>query len=106
MLENIEGRSTDFVVASNGTMMHGLALIYVIRELHGISNFKIVQESLTHTRVQLVLENGDAPALADKVRHGLTARLGADVEISIEWVDQIAAEASGKYRYVISKVTA
>ncbi|WP_348732560.1 AMP-binding protein [Rheinheimera texasensis] len=106
VLENIEGRSTDFVVASNGTMMHGLALIYVIRELHGISNFKIVQESLTHTRVQLVLENGDAPALADKVRHGLTARLGADVEISIEWVDQIAAEASGKYRYVISKVTA
>lgn len=106
VLENIEGRSTDFVVASNGTMMHGLALIYVIRELHGISNFKIVQENLTHTRVQLVLENGDAPALADKVRHGLTARLGADVEISIEWVDQIAAEASGKYRYVISKVTA
>lgn len=105
VLENIEGRSTDFVVASNGTMMHGLALIYVIRELHGISNFKIVQESLTHTRVQLVLENGDATALADKVRHGLTARLGADVEISIEWVDQIAAEASGKYRYVISKVT-
>lgn len=106
VLENIEGRSTDFVVASNGTMMHGLALIYVIRELHGISNFKIVQESLTHTRVQLVLENGDAPALADKVRKGLAARLGADVEISIEWVDQIAAEASGKYRYVISKVTA
>lgn len=105
VLENIEGRSTDFVVASNGTMMHGLALIYVIRELHGISNFKIVQESLTHTRVQLVLENGDAPALADKVRHGLTARLGADVDISIEWVEQIAAEASGKYRYVISKVT-
>lgn len=104
VLENIEGRSTDFVVASNGTMMHGLALIYVIRELHGISNFKIVQESLTHTRVQLVLENGDATALADKVRHGLTARLGADVDISIEWVDQIAAEASGKYRYVISKV--
>lgn len=104
VLENIEGRSTDFVVASNGTMMHGLALIYVIRELHGISNFKIVQESLTHTRVQLVLENGDAPALADKVRHGLTARLGADVDISIEWVDQIAAEASGKYRYVINKM--
>lgn len=105
VLENIEGRSTDFVVASNGTMMHGLALIYVIRELKGISNFKIVQETLTFTRVQLVLENGDAEALADTVRRGLIARLGADVRVEVEWVDQIAAEASGKYRYVISKVT-
>ncbi len=104
VLEQIEGRSTDFVVASNGTMMHGLALIYVIRELHGISNFKIVQHSLQHTQVQLVPEGADQTALEQKIRHGLQARLGQDVEISFEWLEQIPAEASGKYRYVISKV--
>jgi len=104
VLEQIEGRSTDFVVASNGTMMHGLALIYVVRELKGISNFKIVQHSLQHTEVLLVNEGGDQAALEHSIRHGLQARLGQDVEISVQWLEQIPAEASGKYRYVISKV--
>jgi phenylacetate-CoA ligase len=32
MLKEIQGRSTDFVVAADGTVMHGLALIYVLRD--------------------------------------------------------------------------
>jgi phenylacetate-CoA ligase len=34
------------------------------------------------------------------------ARLGNTVEIRVERVDSIAAEASGKYRYVSSQVEA
>lgn len=106
VLEQIEGRSTDFVIAADGTMMHGLALIYVIRELHGISNFKIIQESLLTTSVQLVFEPGvaQAPLLAT-ITQGLKARLGQQVQIQFEIRDNIAAEASGKFRYVISKVS-
>ncbi|OBP14613.1 capsule biosynthesis protein CapK [Rheinheimera sp. SA_1] len=106
VLEQIEGRSTDFVIAADGTMMHGLALIYVIRELAGISNFKIVQESLLLTSVQLVLDQGvDSTPLLATIEQGLKARLGQQVQIQFELRDEIAAEASGKYRYVISKVT-
>ena len=35
LLKEIQGRTTDFVVAADGTLMHGLALIYVIRDLPG-----------------------------------------------------------------------
>jgi phenylacetate-CoA ligase len=83
-----------------------LALIYVIRELAGISNFKIVQESLLLTSVQLVLDQGvDSAPLLATIEQGLKARLGQQVQIQFELRDEIAAEASGKYRYVISKVT-
>lgn len=106
VLEQIEGRSTDFVVAADGTMMHGLALIYVIRELHGISNFKIVQESLLSTSVQLVFDPGiEHTPLLKVIEQGLKSRLGQQVQIEFEIRDNIAAEASGKFRYVISKVT-
>ena len=54
LLKDIQGRTTDFVVAQDGTVMHGLALIYVLRETPGIASFKIVQESLDRTRVLLV----------------------------------------------------
>ncbi|MBZ9611727.1 phenylacetate--CoA ligase family protein [Rheinheimera maricola] len=106
LLESIEGRSTDFVVASDGTMMHGLALIYILRDISGIAAFKIIQHSLSQTTVQLVWPEGELPeAIATQIRAGFNARLGAEVQIDIEQLPEISPEKSGKYRYVISKVT-
>jgi phenylacetate-CoA ligase len=54
MLKEIQGRTTDFVVAADGTVMHGLALIYVLRDLPGLQSFKVVQHDLQRTTVMLV----------------------------------------------------
>ena len=105
VLREIQGRSTDFVVAQDGTVMHGLSLIYVLRDYPGISAFKIVQDSRDQTTVQVVVDDGvDMVGLRETVSAGLRARLGESVDIHIQAVDEIPAEASGKYRYVISKV--
>lgn len=105
VLASVEGRSTDFVVAADGTMMHGLALIYILRDIPGIEAFKIIQHSLSETEVQLVWPDGPLPAdITSRIQSGLQARLGAEVNININQLNEIAPEASGKYRYVISKV--
>lgn len=107
MLREIQGRATDFVRARDGTLMHGLALIYTLRDIHGIAAFKIVQESLDLTRVEVVHGPGfDAPAARARIEREFKARLGASVQIVVDAVDEIPAEKSGKYRYVVSKVTA
>jgi phenylacetate-CoA ligase len=106
LLKHIEGRSTDFVMAQDGTVLHGLALIYIIRELAQVRAFKIIQENLNQTRVLLVT----LPALAftqrAQIESQFKARLGEKVEVIITEVDEIAPEASGKFRYVVSKVMA
>lgn len=104
-LREIQGRTTDFVVAADGTVMHGLALIYAVRDRPGIRQFKIVQESRDLTRVLIAAEppfdpNAEVPA----IRAALLSRLGADVKIDITLVEQIESERSGKFRYVVSKV--
>jgi len=104
LLKEIQGRSTDFVVAQNGTVMHGLALIYVLRDLPQIRNFKIIQESLDFTRVWVVAEAGLTPASSAKIEQGFKARLGHNVKIVIEEMAEIPQEKSGKFRYVVSKV--
>jgi len=106
VLKDIEGRTTDFVVAANGTMMHGLALIYILRELSGIDAFKIIQETKLHTRVEIVPVTGNSISkeITDTIVSGFKARLGIEVVIGVEIVTEIAAEKSGKFRYVISKV--
>lgn len=103
LLKEIQGRTTDFLVARDGTVMHGLALVYILRDLPQVKAFKIVQESLDLTRVQVVT---DAPlsGMHRTIVDGFRSRLGAGVEVEVEQVEAIAPEKSGKFRYVISKV--
>lgn len=103
MLEAIDGRSTDFVVAQDGTKMHGLALIYILRELEAVSEFKIVQHTREHIAVDIVSGACDAK-LIETISDGFRARLGEGVEVEVNLVDIIDSERSGKFRYVISHV--
>jgi len=103
VLKDIEGRTTDFVIAADGTVMHGLALIYILRELPGVEAFKIIQESLTLTCIDVVASDLNEATKADIINQ-FKQRLGSTVNIELRLVARIEAEASGKFRYVISKV--
>jgi len=102
LLRDLQGRTTDFVVAADGTVMHGLALIYVIRDLPGIQGFKVTQESLALTRVQLVADTAVHAAVTQTIVSGFKQRLGPDVKVVVEQVAAIAPERSGKFRYIVS----
>lgn len=106
LLADVQGRTTDFVVAADGTIMHGLALIYVVRDLPEVARFRIVQESRQLTRVEVVPADGWGEGTARRIREGLGRRLGQGVEVRIEPKEQIAAEKSGKFRYVVSRAMA
>ncbi|MCP5214425.1 MAG: phenylacetate--CoA ligase family protein [Pseudomonadales bacterium] len=104
ILKEIQGRSTDFIVAADGTLMHGLALIYILRDIQSVLEFKIIQESKQLTRVQLVVNSNFSEFDEKQIISGFKKRLGDGVNIVIERVDKIAAEASGKMRYVVSRI--
>jgi phenylacetate-CoA ligase len=104
VLREIQGRTTDFVVAKDGTVMHGLALIYVLRAIDGVAQFKIIQDSLDHTRVLIVPSRGLGAEVFGEIEARLKQRLGQDVWVEIVVCDSIPIEASGKFRYVISRV--
>ncbi|GAB4450793.1 MAG: phenylacetate--CoA ligase family protein [Rhodocyclaceae bacterium] len=100
----VAGRSTDFVVRADGTVMHALAVIYVLRAAPGVAEFKLIQHAIDDVEVLVV---ADARWGADShaaVIAGLKARLGEGCRIRLRKVEAIAPEASGKYRYVVSHV--
>ena len=104
ILSEISGRTTDFITAQDGTVMHGLALIYILRDVSGIQEFKIVQESIDLTRIILKIDDQFDSDCENNIKAEFKKRLGADVNVSIEKVKEIPAEKSGKFRYVISKL--
>jgi phenylacetate-CoA ligase len=104
VLAEIEGRTTDFVVAADGTVLHGLAFIYVLRDLPEVAAFKIIQESVTNMTVQLVTESSERKKLEAIIVNQFRQRLGETLAVNFEYVTEIQREASGKFRYVVSKV--
>jgi phenylacetate-CoA ligase len=106
LLREIQGRTTDFVVAHDGTVLHGLALIYVVRDLPGIESFKVIQESRDRTRVLLVRGEAFEPNSIASIVDGFKRRLGQTVDVRVEIVDRIPPENSGKFRYIVSHVPA
>ncbi|MDB5823276.1 MAG: capsule biosynthesis protein CapK [Herminiimonas sp.] len=104
LIKEIQGRSTDFVVAHDGTVMHGLALVYILRDLPEVRAFKIIQESVDFTRVLVVPEGELSARLMGEIERGFKARLGTQVRVEVESVAEIPPEKSGKFRYVVSMV--
>jgi phenylacetate-CoA ligase len=104
-MANMRGRTTDFVVTPDGRWQHALSVIYVVRDIEGVDQFKIVQEDVDDIKVLLKIHQGLYPADGnERIVKGFKKRMGEDVKVSIEMRDEIPCEASGKHRYVVSKV--
>jgi len=104
VLSEVVGRTTDLIVRPGGVIMHALSVIYVLRDVEGIAQFKLVQHTLHDVEVLVVPDSRWGEARHAQVMAGLAARLGDEVRIRIRLVEAIPAEASGKYRYVVSHV--
>jgi phenylacetate-CoA ligase len=104
LLERVEGRSNDTILAPDGRMINSLALIYSVREVDGIAHFRITQKTLTSFHIQMVCENGYSITGEDRIRNGWKQLLRAPVTITFEYLPELPLERSGKFRHVISQL--
>ncbi len=104
VMGEIFGRNTDFVVRADGTIMHALAVIYVLRAVEGVGEFKFIQNSVSDVEVLIVPNARWVDESRRAIIKGICERLGSEIRVTIRLVDAIDAEASGKYRYVVSHV--
>lgn len=105
LLERVDGRKTDFIVAPDGRVMHGLSLIYVVRQIEGIEAFRITQKRLTFFEVEIVRSEQYDPNSEQRIREGFWQRLRAPVAVQVRYSDSITPTASGKTRHVISEIS-
>ncbi|WP_372628140.1 phenylacetate--CoA ligase family protein [Arsukibacterium sp.] len=104
VLAHVSGRTTDFLQTTAGDKLHALALIYVLRDLKEIRQFKIIQHSLQEVEVQLVTVAPLSTFLAEQIISQFKQRLGSDCAITLKQLDVIASLPNGKHRYVESKM--
>jgi phenylacetate-CoA ligase len=104
VIKQVTGRSTDFVQKCDGTLMHALSVIYIMRAVVGVSEFKIIQHEVDSIEVQIVTNVLWRDTAKSEIVQSFQARMGPSVRVEIVILDAIAPEASGKHRYVVSRV--
>ena len=104
VIDEIVGRSTDFLIHENGSIVHALAAIYFLRETSGVEQFKITQQAINEFEILIVTNSFWNPDSLKIIEEKFRLRFGKRCKTHIERVNNILPEASGKVRQVVSKV--
>lgn len=114
LLKQVAGRVMDVLVRPDGTRVvpeYFIHIIGVVLEFPWLRKFQVLQEDYNFVRLLVVpsVDFEEASKHIKRERAELEAKvrlvMGNECRLQIEMVDAIPASTSGKYRYVVSKVT-
>jgi phenylacetate-CoA ligase len=109
LLENINGRTSDFVWTPAGKKVHGEFFSYLNRELlnrgYVLNEFKIVQKK-TNELIVYLLENEDLnKKIIPFISTMIKKHTDASMTVRFETVEKINLEKSGKKRYFLNEIS-
>lgn len=99
-IANIRGRVTDFLVTADKRRISGISLALLAGDMPQVRQMQFVQENSRSIQLRVVAGNGYGADTVEELRRRLDPYLRGTTELSIVTVDRIAAEPSGKFRYV------
>lgn len=103
-IRDVTTKAEDIVVTPDGRMISPSILTHPFKPFHQLRKSQLVQERLDLLRVLLVPSEEFTAAHEALLVEGLRGRLGEEMRIEVEVVEDIPREASGKFRWVISRV--
>ena len=105
LLERVIGRTADFLVRSDGSLVAGVSLVErTLTALKGIEQMQIVQEAVDTFRLRLVPAAGYGPETEEALSREFRGVFGDAARATVEIVTRISQDPSGKYRFSICKV--
>ena len=102
VIKEVVGRIEDVVVGSDGRQMVRFGGVF-FNQPH-VREGQIIQESLQHIHVKILPATGFGTGDVENIIHRVQQRLGVDIEVSVECVDQIPRTRAGKVQSVISHI--
>tara|TARA_R110001583_G_scaffold143203_1_gene295305 strand:+ start:14041 stop:15456 length:1416 start_codon:yes stop_codon:yes gene_type:complete len=100
VLQEVQGRSTDFITATDGAKVHALALIYILREIPSIEQFKVIQLGSHQTEIQIRANSQFEDSALQVIKTAMKQRLGQDMQVDVVKVNHFPVTKNGKFRYV------
>jgi len=106
LIASLEGRIADYVRTPEGEYISGISLTEnFAMVLDGVKQMQIVQDEIDHLVFRVVPgEDVRGQSLRSEISRLVKERFGPSMRHDVEHVDSIQSEASGKYRFCVSKL--
>src|SRR5262249_7396277 len=104
-LRQVAGRVTDFLVGGDGRLVSGVFLAtYLVAQRPGLGQVQILQDQPGQALFRIKPgANFRAPEDLDYLQSATRRHLGADAAVDWEFVEDLPAEASGKFLFCRSR---
>ncbi|MCH8854217.1 MAG: phenylacetate--CoA ligase family protein [Planctomycetes bacterium] len=107
MMSRPQGRSFEFLERHDGTRITGVSLSRDLKEVEGIEQYRLIQETRQRVRVLLVIQASFEKFAAEaRMREFVEARIGPETVVVFEYFDELPPHRSGKYRYIVNAIGA
>lgn len=104
LVERIEGRTNDYILSPTHGKVNLGNISNSTKDTKGIVCFQLVQNSVDHIEVKLVINKEFDAMQESNFISALRERIGKEVHLSINYVDYIDKEKSGKFRIVKNNI--
>lgn len=105
LIDAVTTKAEDIVVTPDGRFVSPSVLTHSFKPFDAIRKSQIVQEEVDTFRIRLVVDERFGDEQERALRADLEERLGEGVELAVEYEDEIPPEPSGKFRWVVSRVS-
>jgi len=103
-LTGISTKSEDMIRTPDGRIISPSVLTHPFKNLTCIHKSQIVQLQIDRIKVKVVSDSPLNRKDENELVNGLQNRMGGEVSVEIEYVDDIPRGNNGKYRWVISRL--
>jgi phenylacetate-CoA ligase len=104
LMEDVATKNESIVSLPDGRLISPSVLTHPFKPMHNIVASQIVQEHIDELKIRIVKGEHYRNLDENMLLKAFSDRLGNQIKISIQYVEEIPKEASGKFKWVISKI--
>ena len=104
LMDDVATKNESIISLPDGRLISPSVLTHPFKPMHNIKASQIIQEQIDELKVKIV--KGEQYSRLDETMllNAFRDRLGDAIMVNIQYVEKIAQEASGKFKWVVSKI--
>ncbi|MFC7076806.1 phenylacetate--CoA ligase family protein [Haloarcula halophila] len=104
LLKKVTGRESDHFVTPTGELIHGEYFTHLFYNKDWVRKFQVHQISRESLVIKIVKREPEDGADLEAIKSEIRNVMGEEVEIEVEFKEEISPSSSGKFRYIVSEV--
>jgi len=104
ILDSVATKAEDLVHTPSGKVISSSILTHPFKPLKYIEMSQIIQEKIDFIRIKIVKRPGYSESDTNLLLKEFSNRVGEDIKIQVEFVENISREKSGKFKWVKSNI--